>query len=91
MRIKPKHFILALIVVISLCYILGNREIDNKDQLEINPSLINIAPEKLQDSISKGICFVLFYQPNSGICKNMEYKLNRLALKKGKTIRFYTI
>lgn len=91
MRIKPRYFILALIVLISFCYILGNREIENQNQLEINPSLISIAPDKLQDSISMGISLVLFYQPNSEICKNMEYKLNRLALKNGKTTRFYRV
>ncbi|MFR9166815.1 MAG: thioredoxin domain-containing protein [Dysgonomonas sp.] len=91
MRIKPEYFILALIVVISLCYILGNREINNQDQSGTNFSLINITPDKLQDSISMGISFVLFYQPNSDVCKNMEYKLNRLALEKGKIVRFYTV
>mgnify|MGYP000941347874 CR=1 FL=1 len=91
MRIKPGYFILALIVVISICYILGNREINNQDQSGTNSSLINITPDKLQDSISVGISFVLFYQPNSDVCKNMEYKLNRLALEKGKMVRFYTV
>lgn len=91
MRIKPRHFILALIVVILFCCILENREIENQDQSEINPSLRNITPDKLQDSISKGICFVLFYQPKSDICNNMESKLNRLALEKGKMVRFYSV
>lgn len=91
MRIKPEYFILALIVVISLCYILGNREIENQDQLGTNSSLINITPDKLQDSISMGMSFVLFYQPNSDVCKNMECKLNRLALEKGKMVRFNTV
>ena len=83
MRIKPKHFILLLIVLSSLCYILGNREIENQDQSGINSSLINITSDKLQDSVSKGVSFVLFYQPNSDACQNMEYKLSRLALEKG--------
>lgn len=91
MRIKPGYFILALIVVIPICCILENREINNQDQSETNSSLINITPDKLQDSISMGISFVLFYQPNSNVCKNMEYKLNRLALEKGKMVRFYTV
>lgn len=91
MDLKPGHFILALIILISFCYILEYLEIENKDQLEINPSLIKITPDKLQDSISGEVCFVLFYESNSGICKNMEYKLNRLAWEKHNKVRFYKI
>lgn len=91
MRIKPGYFIFAQIVVIYLRYILGNREINNQDPSGINPSLINITPDKFQDSTSMKISFVLFYQPNSDICKNMEYKLNRLVFQKGKMVRFYTV
>lgn len=91
MRIKPEYFILALIVIVSICYIPENREINNLDHSETISYLINITPDKLQDSISVGISFVLFYQPNSNVCKNMEYKLNRLALGKGEMVRFYTV
>lgn len=89
MRIKPKHFILALIVLISLCYILRSREIENQDQSGINSSLINITSDKLQDSISEGISFVLFYQPNSDVCKNIEYKLSDWLWRKAR--RFVSI
>lgn len=92
MRIKPEYFVFAIIVLVSVCYFLGNKQLGINNKSVDHSYLIDIMPDKFSDSISARTCFVLFYVPDSDICKNMEYELNLLAGNcKDNSIYFYSI
>lgn len=91
MRIKPIYFIVAFAILVSVCYFIGERQLSKEQILVNNTHLILVAPDDLSDSIAGKTCAVFFYNPNSDICKNMEYKLNSLDINKRKHIPIYTI
>lgn len=91
MRIKPVYFVLALVIFFAVCYFVGNNQLDENNMSVDNSYLIHVTPDNISDSISGKTCIVLFYISNSDVCKNMEYKLNQLAMSKDETIPFYTV
>lgn len=91
MRITPGYFILALLALFLFCYLLSNNELYKTKYTEYNSSLINITSDKIPQCISKGHSLILFGDPNSILCKNMEYKLDILAKEKDKNISFYIV
>lgn len=90
-RLRPQHFVLALISLILFCHIQGNNMLKEKFQEAESSQLIDIGPESITDTISKGTCFVLFYTPGSALCLNMEQKLNKIASNRMESAGFYKV
>lgn len=85
------HFVFTLVILVFICYYEGNRELDENRISIKNSHLIPVTPSSISDSISGKICIVFFYVSKSDVCRNMESKLNLLALSKGTAIPFYAV
>ncbi len=82
---------MAFIILLVLCQLVSNNNRANEEPPLYDSSLIQIDSLSFFSSIRSGVCFVLFYKPNSIPCENMEKKLDRLAKDRTKQNHFFKI
>lgn len=92
MELKTWHFVTALILFTGLAYLLGNWELKKRPPDKTTPYLTELNDEiSITDSLSSGLCFVLFHTENSIMCDKMAANLNSVAKNKQHETGFFRL
>ena len=92
MELKTWHFVTALILFTGLTYLLGNWDLERRPPDNTTLYLTELDDEiSISDSLSSGLCFVLFYTENSVVCDRMADNLNRVAKNKQHETGFFRL
>lgn len=92
MELKAWHFVVAIILFSMLTYLLGNWDLKKISPDKTTRYLTELDDEiSIADSLSSGLCFVLFYTENSVVCDKMADNLNCVAKNKQHEIGFFKL
>lgn len=92
MELKTWHFVTALTLFTGLTYLFGNCELKKRPPDKTAPYLTELNDEtSITDSLSSGLCFVLFYTESSVVCDKMADNLNRVAKNKQHETGFFRL
>ena len=90
-RMKEWHFMVLIFILTVLIHILGTQRLKHTSILDTDDCLIELNDQFFFDSISSGLCFVLFYIENSDLCNEMNYNLNWIAKEKNNDAGFFKL
>lgn len=79
MKLKSKHFFIAILLVGLVTYTIGYRGLDRMPEANDDKSLKRLSHINLEEKISSTEAVgILFYDKNSVLCKKVEYQLYNL-------------
>jgi hypothetical protein len=79
LKIKDSLFIVLITLLTVFIYIYGKEDISAFCSDQTGYSITELEDASFSDSISSGVCFVLFYVENSASCYKEMYHLNQIA------------
>lgn len=88
-RIRPHFFIIAFVILISVCYIVST--IQMRGIPAEGFSLEKLEYDTFTEVVSSGHTCILYYNENSDICRRMECTLNHLQNETEHDIKFYKL
>ena len=92
MELKTWQFVTAFILFTGLNYLLGNWDLKKRSPDTTTRYLTELDDEvSITDSLSSGLCFVLFYTENSVVCGKMADNLTRIAKDKHHETGFFRL
>ena len=89
LQIKTWHFISMFAVVVTGISILGSYELKDIPEPGNTGSINELHKDSFLSSISSGVTCVLFCNEDSGICKKMEYNLDKAQSGVNTNMKFY--
>lgn len=91
LKAKDSHFIVLITLLTIFIYIYGRADMRGQSPDHIASCLSELDDHSFKDSISSGICFVLFYMENSQPCAKEIFLLNQIAKESSQTASFFKI
>lgn len=91
LKIKDSHFIILITLLTIVVHIYGSVDTSDCCSDDAESCLSELDNTSFYDSISSGVCFVLFYVEDSEPCDKEMFRLNYIAQEYGKKISFFKI
>ncbi len=88
--LKTWHFLLVFVILAVSSNIIWSNELDKTSMVDHSSLLVELNDRTFSDSITSGICFVLFYT-KSDVCYKMEQNLNQLNKVSKNNTRFFKL
>lgn len=91
LKAEERHFIVLIALLTIFIYVFGKTDRHSGSPDAVVSCLSELDDNSFKDSISSGICMVLFYVKNSHACDKEIFHLSQIARKNNQSVSFFKV